>query len=153
MRSVGKTRRTRKRRGTRRTRRTRWPLLALLALLLALVIGYVVKAADSRTAGHSAASHGTMRTVALSSLPPQAAATVRLIRQGGPFPYPENDGAVFHNFEHQLPQEPDGYYHEYTVPTPGAPDRGARRIITGSGGQFWYTGDHYETFVRVDVTR
>ena len=77
---------------------------------------------------------------------------MQLIQHGGPFPYPRNDGVVFHNDEGRLPHEPAGYYHEYTVPTPGSPDRGARRIITG-GGAFWYTGDHYETFERVDVAR
>ncbi|HKC26666.1 MAG TPA: ribonuclease domain-containing protein [Jatrophihabitans sp.] len=132
----------------RRLRRTRRPLVALLALLVALAIGYAVKAgSDSHHTSAPTATH----TVRLSALPPQAAATVRLIEQGGPFPYPRNDGAVFHNLEHRLPAEPDGYYREYTVPTPGSPDRGARRIITGDGGQIYYTGDHYETFVRVDV--
>ena len=127
----------------RRARRTRWPLLALVALLVGLGVGYAVQSGDSTR----------IKTVALSSLPPQAAQTVQHIEAGGPFPYPRNDGAVFHNNEHRLPSEPDGYYHEYTVPTPGSPDRGTRRIITGRPGQFWYTGNHYETFERVDVTR
>lgn len=130
----------------RRVRRTRWPLLALVALLVALVVGYVIDGSDKSSGAHT-------RTVTLSSLPPQAAQTVHLIEAGGPFPYPRNDGVVFHNDEHRLPREPDGYYHEYTVPTPGSPDRGARRIITGRAGQFWYTGNHYETFERVDVRR
>jgi ribonuclease T1 len=134
----------------RSLRRTRRPLVALLALLVALAIGYAVRASsDGGSARHTPAT----TTVGLSTLPPQAAATVRLIEQGGPFPYPRNDGAAFHNLEHRLPAEPDGYYHEYTVPTPGSPDRGARRIITGSDGKFYYTGDHYQTFVRVDVHR
>lgn len=89
--------------------------------------------------------------VGLSTLPPQVAATVALIRQGGPFPYPRNDGVVFHNDEHRLPDEPDGYYREYTVPTPGSPDRGARRIVTGEDGRFWYSPDHYDTFERLAV--
>ncbi len=90
--------------------------------------------------------------VALSSLPPQAAQTVALIKKGGPFPYSQ-DGVVFDNNEHLLPSEPRGYYHEYTVDTPGASTRGTRRIITGRGGQYYYTGDHYDSFVRVDVTK
>lgn len=93
-----------------------------------------------------------MAAVALSQLPPEVASTVRVIQSGGPFPYPHNDGVVFHNDEHLLPSEPDGYYHEYTVPTPGASDRGARRIVVGAHGEYYYTGDHYESFVRVDVT-
>lgn len=124
--------------------------MALLALVIALAIGYGIKAARD-TGGATNPPH--IATVALSALPAQAAQTVRLIQQGGPFPYPRSDGAVFHNNEHRLPAERDGYYHEYTVPTPGSPDRGARRIITGARGQFWYTGDHYETFERVDVRR
>ncbi len=130
-------------------RRARRPLVALAALVTALAVGYAIQG----LAGRSAGKPPHLPTVALSSLPPQAAATVQLIRRGGPFPYPTNDGAVFHNNEHRLPAESDGYYHEYTVPTPGSSDRGARRIITGGRGGYWYTGDHYETFDRVDVNR
>jgi guanyl-specific ribonuclease Sa len=128
-------------------------LVALVALVVALAVGYGVRSWDGSGAGGP--SPGPTATsaagVPLSQLPRQAATTVRLIERGGPFPFPDNDGVVFHNFEHRLPSEPDGYYHEYTVPTPGSPDRGARRIITGANGAFWYTGDHYETFERVDV--
>ena len=129
----------------RRLSRTRRPLIALVVLVLALGIGYAVKALSS--GDDSRAVHA----VALSALPAQAAETVHLIQRGGPFPYPDNDGVTFHNYEHELPSEPDGYYREYTVPTPGSPDRGARRIITGRGGQYYYTDDHYETFERVDI--
>jgi len=132
----------------RRLRRLRWPQLALIALLAVLVIGYLVHAVSGDHRG--GLQHGT---VTLSSLPPQATTTVRLIEQGGPFPYPQ-DGEVFNNAEHRLPAEPHGYYHEFTVPTPGSPDRGARRIITGDANQqFYYTPDHYETFHRVDIQR
>lgn len=131
----------------RTLRRARRPLIALLVLVIALLIGYAVKGAGS------GGSHRSGAAVALSSLPPQAAATVRLIEQGGPFPYPRNDGAVFHNSEHRLPSEPDGYYREYTVPTPGAHNRGTRRIITGADGRYWYTGDHYETFQPIELNR
>jgi guanyl-specific ribonuclease Sa len=85
----------------------------------------------------------------LSALPPEAAQTWRLIRAGGPFRY-DQDGATFGNRERLLPSKPGGYYHEYTVPTPGSADRGARRLITGSGGELYYTGDHYASFVAVD---
>jgi ribonuclease T1 len=122
--------------------------VALVVLLLALAIGYGVKALDS---GDRPAPAGT--AVALSALPAQAAVTIDRIEAGGPFPYPHNDGVVFHNAEHRLPAEPDGYYREYTVPTPDSDDRGARRIIAGRNGQYWYTGDHYESFRRVDVHR
>jgi ribonuclease T1 len=139
-------------------RRTRRPLLALLALVVALAVGYGVKGADSGSGnGNSAAPSASISAgadgVPLSSLPAQAAQTVALIRSGGPFPYPHNDGVVFHNYEHTLPSETDGYYHEYTVPTPGSDDRGARRIITGKNGEFYYTGNHYDSFTRIDVGR
>jgi ribonuclease T1 len=121
-------------------------LVALVVLAVALAVGYGVRAARDSPAPH-------LGTVALSSLPPQAAQTVTLIRHGGPFPYPRDDGAVFHNDEHRLPGEADGFYREYTVPTPGADDRGARRIITGRNGRYYWTADHYETFERIEVAK
>jgi ribonuclease T1 len=74
-----------------------------------------------------------------------------LIKSGGPFPYPKNDGVVFTNRQRILPACAASYYHEYTVPTPGAPNRGARRIVTGNGGEYFYTPDHYVTFKLVTV--
>jgi ribonuclease T1 len=162
--------------------RWRRPQLALLALVLAVVIGYVINAArnsddhPNRPAATTSASSSTTSTiptaastgptrstgstrststagaVMLSSLPPQAAQTVHLIQAGGPFPYSQ-DGVVFDNNEHLLPSHPRGYYHEYTVVTPAASDRATRRIVTGQAGEYYYTGDHYETFHRVDITR
>ncbi|WP_374226951.1 ribonuclease domain-containing protein [Streptomyces sp. JJ38] len=64
-------------------------------------------------------------------LPPEARETLRLIEAGGPYPYEERDGTAFGNFEGRLPQRSRGYYREYTVPTPGSDDRGARRLVTG----------------------
>ncbi len=81
-------------------------------------------------------------------LPMEAQLTLRLIKTGGPFPYPK-DGTVFGNRELQLPQYPRGYYHEYTVKTRGAKDRGARRIIAGKKGELYYTDDHYRSFKRI----
>ncbi|PZH10118.1 ribonuclease N [Streptomyces sp. NTH33] len=89
-------------------------------------------------------AHG-MATVSASRLPAEARHTLDLIDRGGPFPY-RQDGTVFGNFEKRLPKEPRGYYHEYTVRTPGARDRGARRIVTGQGGETYYTDDHYNSF-------
>jgi ribonuclease T1 len=79
------------------------------------------------------------------------AETLKLIAQGGPFPYPEKDGTTFGNRERRLPAKPRGYYREYTVPTRGSRDRGARRVVAGRDGDFWYTRDHYRTFTRVDA--
>ncbi|MEU3470276.1 ribonuclease domain-containing protein [Streptomyces sp. NPDC006687] len=89
-----------------------------------------------------------MATVRAGALPPQAREVLALIDQGGPYAY-RQDGTVFGNFEKVLPQRRRGYYHEYTVRTPGERDRGARRIVTGQGGEFYYTDDHYQTFKAV----
>jgi ribonuclease T1 len=86
--------------------------------------------------------------VRLGELPPEARQTLALIRAGGPFPY-ARDGAVFGNREGRLARHERGYYREYTVKTPGARDRGARRIIASRGGEFYYTDDHYRSFRRI----
>lgn len=86
--------------------------------------------------------------VGLAELPPEARHTLALIRSGGPFPYLQ-DGRTFHNREKRLPLRERGYYREYTVKTPGARDRGARRIVAGRGGEFYYTDDHYRSFKRI----
>jgi len=99
-------------------------------------------------AGHSGAFSGGLPEVALRDLPPEARQTLLLIRQNGPFPY-RKDGSTFGNYEKRLPLERRGYYREYTVPTPGARNRGARRIVTGRSGEAYYTGDHYQTFRRI----
>ncbi|MBT0567704.1 ribonuclease domain-containing protein [Williamsia sp. CHRR-6] len=101
-----------------------------------------------------ASANAAIGTCYLSNLPAQATDTVDLIHQGGPFPYPRNDGVVFSNFEGVLPKASSGYYHEYTVITPGASTRGARRVVTGgipltNPPHFYYTGDHYSTFCEI----
>ncbi|NBE54399.1 ribonuclease domain-containing protein [Streptomyces boluensis] len=87
-------------------------------------------------------------TVPASALPGEARETLRLIDSGGPFPYAK-DGTTFGNFERELPRQERGYYREYTVRTPGERDRGARRLVTGRGGEIYYTDDHYQTFKAV----
>lgn len=87
--------------------------------------------------------------VAESALPREARHTLAVVRAGGPFPYPRSDNQAFANRERLLPAEPRGYYREFTVLTPGSADRGARRIITGSGGEKYWTADHYATFSRI----
>ncbi len=87
-------------------------------------------------------------------LPPEAIETLQAIEQGGPFPY-SRDGVVFQNRERHLPERPRGYYREYTVPTPGESDRGARRIVAGGNPPevFYYTADHYRSFRQVEIRR
>jgi ribonuclease T1 len=86
--------------------------------------------------------------IRVAALPPEARETLALILAGGPFPY-QKDGAAFGNREGLLPRRTRGYYREYTVPTPGARDRGARRIVAGRGGELYYTDDHYRSFRRI----
>ena len=83
--------------------------------------------------------------VTAAELPPEARHTLDLIGSNGPFPY-SRDGVVFSNFDGLLPKQKSGYYHEFTVVTPGSKDRGARRIIAGKNGERYYTGDHYASF-------
>lgn len=130
--------------------------IALVGLVLLAVVGWMVKGAADGSPGPvhgSPASVSRSAETPLSVLPAQAGNTYRLIVAGGPFPYPRNDGVVFDNREKRLPTEKSGYYHEYTVPTPGSHDRGGRRLITGSDHELYYTGDHYSTFVAVDPGR
>ena len=87
-------------------------------------------------------------TIRYQDLPRQAQDTIRLIDKGGPFPF-DRDGITFQNREGILPKKPNGYYHEYTVITPGSSDRGARRIIAGDLGELYYTDDHYDSFREV----
>ena len=90
---------------------------------------------------------------AQDDLPPEAHAMLARIARGGPFEH-HQDGVVFGNYEHLLPQQPRGYYHEYTVDTPGARTRGARRIITGGTPPvvWYYTDDHYRSFHRIEAS-
>ncbi|MFE0461766.1 ribonuclease domain-containing protein, partial [Kitasatospora sp. NPDC058965] len=131
---------------------SRFRLIAVAALLLCAVAAAAVYA----TARHKpAATGGPTRAAAggavcRSTLPSQARDTVALIAKGGPYPY-RTDGVVFENREGRLPRKATGYYHEYTVVTPGSGDRGTRRVVTGGPGEEYWTGDHYATFQRIDL--
>lgn len=115
--------------------------LVLFSLLLCLP----VVAQASRDHVHNDAE---LTLVNEAGLPAEARETLHLVKQHGPFPFPR-DGVVFNNFEHRLPQQPRSYYHEYTVKTPDAHNRGARRIVCGPLPECYYTGDHYRTFQRI----
>ena len=118
----------------------------LVAALVVLLTAGGCAAAAPGPGGETPATGGG--SVVLADLPPEVTDTVTLIRAGGPFPYVQ-DGATFHNRERLLPARPEGYYHEYTVVTPGSPDRGARRIVAGERGELYYTDDHYRSFREV----
>jgi len=115
--------------------------IVLLGLAVFLSLATPVAHAYSHYRNHDPA----VAEIDLAGLPPEAIATLKLIKHGGPYPFPR-DGVVFGNFEKRLPKKQRGYYHEYTVKTPGARNRGARRIVCGQTAECYYTGDHYQTF-------
>jgi ribonuclease T1 len=128
-------------------------LIAALTLVTATTLGSTAYAVPAPELTYSAPATTALPTCALSSLPSQAADTLDLVHSGGPFPYPQ-DGTVFQNREGILPDESSGYYHEYTVKTPGSDDRGARRLVGGGAtttpAYIYYTDDHYASFCEVD---
>lgn len=153
-----------------RVDRTTWRALGgvLALVLLAAVVGWLrgggtttatdpgssyqaiaTPTGSAATAGEGTDPESGLPWVDVADLPAQARQTLELIDAGGPFPYPDKDGSTFGNYEGLLPQHPRGYYAEYTVPTPGEDDRGARRIIVGDGGEYYWTPDHYATFRRI----
>ena len=120
------------------------------ALLCCVIGAFLVIAADfagARDAGHESAK-ASFPSIAVANLPLEGQATLQLIKKGGPYPY-RKDGSIFGNRERNLPRQARGYYKEYTVKTPGANNRGARRIVSGEVGEYYYTGDHYNTFQRI----
>ena len=120
---------------------------ALLRLLATAAIAAVVAFASPAAQAQFAPSPA-VEEIPVSELPREARQTLSLIRKGGPYPYAK-DGAIFGNREGRLPRQKRGYYREYTVRTPGERTRGARRIVAGRAGDFWYTADHYATFRRI----
>lgn len=128
---------------------------ALIGLIVLVVGGWLVKdvVADGGASGGPVPGiESRLEVVGLSTLPPEAARTHDLIEAGGPFPE-HKDGTVFGNREGLLPAKERGYYREYTVPTPGSSDRGARRLVSGASDELYYTPDHYQSFVVVDPDR
>jgi ribonuclease T1 len=120
---------------------------ALAALLFTGLAG------GAQAKGTTSTATPALAEISLSELPVQAQETHRLVQAGGPFPYAK-DGVVFGNRERQLPRQARGYYREYTVKTPGARTRGARRLICGGTPATapevcYYTDDHYASFKRI----
>ena len=122
--------------------------LDLRRLAGALLLGTLVATSWSSLAREAPAS-----IIRVASLPPEARTTFERIGAGGPFPY-SRDGVVFGNREHMLPAKAYGYYHEYTVSTPGASTRGARRIVCGGApravSECYYSDDHYRSFRKIE---
>ena len=130
-----------------------WTLLRKLGFYAVAVAVVGTAVAGTAANAKGPAPEMGLGTVALVTLPAEAQQTQRLIHTGGPFPFAK-DGVVFGNFERVLPRHERGFYREYTVPTPGSHNRGARRIVCG--GQratepdaCYYTADHYTSFNRI----
>ena len=127
----------------------------MTAGLVSLSFGsvFAVSLPATVAARESASAVPTVPAVGIGQLPAQAQETYQHILAGGPFPYPK-DGIVFGNREKQLPRQPRGFYREYTVKTPGARNRGARRIVCGGEPPTkpevcFYTDDHYASYRRI----
>ncbi|WP_081771473.1 ribonuclease domain-containing protein [Paraburkholderia nodosa] len=120
--------------------------VALVATVALAAGGAQARTSQPEDTGNSPSS------ISVNELPREAVGTLSLIAAGGPFPY-EKDGVVFGNFERILPPQRRGYYHEYTVPTPGAHNRGAKRIVCGGPRKrtdnCYYSDDHYASFRRI----
>jgi len=123
-------------------------MLRLLWVVLAAVLWLPLAHGSSHGLQPAQGGPEGLSVIAVAELPVEARDTLRAIKQGGPFAYPR-DGVVFRNFERILPKQPRGYYREYTVKTPGAHNRGARRIISGAANEYYYSADHYKTFKRI----
>lgn len=132
--------------------------LGVLVVLVALALFWQARHPQTTTTDSSTSSAPAATTAdraALPSfLPPEVKDTLTRIAHRGPFKH-RQDNSVFGNREGLLPAKPRGYYHEYTVETPGLNYRGARRIITGGTPHvvYYYTGDHYRHFRRFEVHR
>jgi ribonuclease T1 len=123
-------------------------LLTLVAVLLTGCEGGSTATVASPTATPIAQGMSGLPTVALSALPDEAQQTYEVILDGGPYPYRQDD-QVFGNREANLPEADYGWYREYTIPTPGSPDRGAQRFVVSEDDIFFYTDDHYDSFSEV----
>src|SRR5579862_6324646 len=108
---------------------------ALFACLTITFAAIAFLFAPGESAARNEAFHETPE-IAYAALPREAQQTLQTVKRGGPFPF-ERDGAIFGNYERRLPQRNRGYYHEYTVPTPGVRSRGARRIIAGAAAEYY----------------
>ena len=139
------------------------PVILLAVLVFAVVLWQRHTAAPTGTINSTATTPTSLGTTPARQdtsatlpdfLPAEARATLDAIARGGPFEHSQ-DGVVFGNYEGLLPQQPRGYYHEYTVETPGARTRGTRRIITGGTPPvaWYYTDDHYRSFRRFEMNR
>jgi ribonuclease T1 len=124
-----------------------------LAAVLVLLGLYVLLGGEIDLGGNDSSPTTTPEAPGAGEISQQEAEEIgrvlALVEAGGPFPH-DQDGTTFSNREGLLPDQPEGYYKEYTCETPGSDDRGARRLVIGEGGETHYTRDHYDSFTRID---
>lgn len=150
-------------------------LSAVGAAVVAIVVALLTQTGDE-TASDTAAtlSSGTTSTVSGQPTPGDAADSPVVSRaagvperayetleeiDAGRWPDSANapgtkGGITFQNREGRLPATDDSgsriAYREWDVnPKKPGQSRDAERIVTGSDGSAWYTGDHYDTFTRM----
>lgn len=141
-------------------RQSHWQSLSLARSLghvlagaaLSVALALAPQGVMARQSPQSSEVQGVVGTIAAPQLPNEARQTFDLIQSGGPFPY-DKDGSRFGNYERSLPQQPRGYYREYTVKTNKSRNRGAKRIVCGgdqrAANDCYYTEDHYNSFKRI----
>ena len=104
---------------------------------------------------HSHAYKGMKVQAATVTVPPQAHEVLRYIQSHqGQAPKGYEGGREFKNWDGKLAkQNAEGQrisYHEYDVnPHKSHVNRGTQRLVLGSDGKAYYSGDHYNTFVPV----
>ena len=121
---------------------------------LSFILGIIALLAISwfQTNPQTHAPSTTPSTTSQNSFSPELEHTIRLIQNNGPYPH-KQDNSIFHNREKRLPIKPRGYYREYTVRTPHLNHRGAKRVVTGGNPPvtYYYTEDHYQSFIKLKV--
>jgi ribonuclease T1 len=136
-------------------RSTQISLALARRLMAAASLTFLCHAAPIAARENNANVAANIETIQASRLPKQGQEVLQAIRAGGPFKHANKDGSTFGNVEKKLPKQPRGYYKEYTVTTPGASNRGARRIVCGGDvrvpaqSSCYYTDDHYNSFKRI----
>jgi ribonuclease T1 len=118
-----------------------------IAVIFATMFAWLAVAAPTQVQARTVLQ-ASVGEVKLAALPKEAQATLKQIKNNGPYDY-KKDGVIFSNRERILPKQKRGYYREFTVKTPGARTRGARRIVAGNVGEYYYSDDHYASFKRI----
>lgn len=115
------------------------------------IISEVIETGESQlsqVAAKSGTNLGSRLVTTADNVVYDLKSTIDRINSGGKFPH-RNDGTFFQNREGLLPKQNFGYYKEFVHPTPGVNGPGPMRVITGQGGEMWFSPDHYKTFIPI----